>query len=189
MVQGKITEADTQTIRLGATPSGLTSAHLHHSPCCTTELCRILQFSSLWSVVYGHVECILLAATPASSTAQFPWHWWWCCDQRLKCFLIVGLKLPTDRLGSTPCLPEAFLGLMQIRQVLFLGEGQSAVKQSGNLLTRGNCLQICSFSSRTPPLVARDFSSTLIVWAFNHRQQAETPLKLMCYLSAIVWFV
>jgi len=30
MVQGKITEADTPTIRLGATPSGLTSAHLHH---------------------------------------------------------------------------------------------------------------------------------------------------------------
>jgi len=31
-VQGKITEADTPTIRLGATPSILTSAHLHHPP-------------------------------------------------------------------------------------------------------------------------------------------------------------
>jgi len=30
MVQRKIIEADTPTIRLGATPSGLTSAHLHH---------------------------------------------------------------------------------------------------------------------------------------------------------------
>jgi len=30
MVQGRITKADTLTIRLGATPSGLTSAHLHH---------------------------------------------------------------------------------------------------------------------------------------------------------------
>jgi len=29
---GKLTEADTPTIRLGATPSGLTSAHLHHHP-------------------------------------------------------------------------------------------------------------------------------------------------------------
>jgi len=28
--KGKLTEADTLTIRLGATPSGLTSAHLHH---------------------------------------------------------------------------------------------------------------------------------------------------------------
>ena len=28
----RLTEADTQTIRLGATPSGLTSAHLHHPP-------------------------------------------------------------------------------------------------------------------------------------------------------------
>ena len=28
----RLTEADTQTIRLGATPSRLTSAHLHHPP-------------------------------------------------------------------------------------------------------------------------------------------------------------
>jgi len=30
--KGKLTEANTQTIRLGATPSRLTSAHLHHLP-------------------------------------------------------------------------------------------------------------------------------------------------------------
>jgi len=30
--KGKLTEEDTPTIRLGATPSGLTSAHLHHPP-------------------------------------------------------------------------------------------------------------------------------------------------------------
>jgi len=30
--KGILTEADTLTIRLGATPSGLTSAHLHHLP-------------------------------------------------------------------------------------------------------------------------------------------------------------
>ena len=29
--KGRLTEADTLTIRLGTTPSGLTSAHLHHS--------------------------------------------------------------------------------------------------------------------------------------------------------------
>ena len=29
---GRLTEADTLTIQLGATPSGLTSAHLHHHP-------------------------------------------------------------------------------------------------------------------------------------------------------------
>jgi len=28
--KGRLTEADTLTIRLGATPSGLISAHLHH---------------------------------------------------------------------------------------------------------------------------------------------------------------
>jgi len=30
--KGRLTEADTPTIRLGATPSEPTSAHLHHSP-------------------------------------------------------------------------------------------------------------------------------------------------------------
>jgi len=30
--KGRLTEADTLTIRLGATPSGITSAHLHHPP-------------------------------------------------------------------------------------------------------------------------------------------------------------
>jgi len=30
--KGRLTQADTMTIRLGATPSGLTSAHLHHPP-------------------------------------------------------------------------------------------------------------------------------------------------------------
>ena len=30
--KGRLTQADTPTIRLGATPSGLTSAHLHHLP-------------------------------------------------------------------------------------------------------------------------------------------------------------
>jgi len=30
--RGRLTEADTLTIRLGASPSGLTSAYLHHPP-------------------------------------------------------------------------------------------------------------------------------------------------------------
>ena len=30
--KGRLTQADTLTIQLGATPSGLTSAHLHHTP-------------------------------------------------------------------------------------------------------------------------------------------------------------
>ena len=37
--KGRLTEADTLTIRLGATPSGLTSAHLHHPPIFFT--CRM----------------------------------------------------------------------------------------------------------------------------------------------------
>ena len=38
--KGRLTEADTPTIRLGATPSGLTSAHLHHPPIFSTGLMR-----------------------------------------------------------------------------------------------------------------------------------------------------
>jgi len=30
--EGRLTEANTPTIQLGATPSGLTNAHLHHPP-------------------------------------------------------------------------------------------------------------------------------------------------------------
>jgi len=30
--KGRLAEADTPTIQLGATPFGLTSAHLHHPP-------------------------------------------------------------------------------------------------------------------------------------------------------------
>ena len=33
---GRLTEANTPTIRLSTTPSGLSSAHLHHSPCFFT---------------------------------------------------------------------------------------------------------------------------------------------------------
>jgi len=43
--KGTLTEADTQTIRQGATPSGLTSAHLHHAP-------HFLQASSIKHICY-----------------------------------------------------------------------------------------------------------------------------------------
>jgi len=36
--KGRLTEADTPTIRLGATPSGLTSAHHHHYPIFTGQM-------------------------------------------------------------------------------------------------------------------------------------------------------
>jgi len=36
--KGRLTEADTLTIRLGATPSGLTSAHLHHPHFFTAQM-------------------------------------------------------------------------------------------------------------------------------------------------------
>jgi len=36
--KGRLTEADIPTIRLGATASGLTSAHLHHPPFFTSRM-------------------------------------------------------------------------------------------------------------------------------------------------------
>jgi len=36
--KGRLTEADTPTIRLGATPSGLSSVHLHHPPVFTGRM-------------------------------------------------------------------------------------------------------------------------------------------------------
>jgi len=36
--KGRLTGADTPAIRLGATPSGLTSAHLHHPPFFTGRM-------------------------------------------------------------------------------------------------------------------------------------------------------
>jgi len=36
--KGRLTEADTPTIRLVATPSGLSSAHLHHPPIFTGRM-------------------------------------------------------------------------------------------------------------------------------------------------------
>jgi len=35
--KGRLTEADTPTIRLGTTPSGITRAHLHHPPIAGTN--------------------------------------------------------------------------------------------------------------------------------------------------------
>ena len=58
MVQGKITEADTPTIRLGATPSGLISAHLHHTiflkagcpSCCPNNSVKALKATSAFGL-------------------------------------------------------------------------------------------------------------------------------------------
>ena len=61
--KGRLTEADTPSIWLGATPSGLTSAHLHHPPiflqagyssCHPTNSVKALKASS--SAVYLSIK-------------------------------------------------------------------------------------------------------------------------------------
>ena len=57
--QGRLTEADTSTIRMGTTPSGLTSAHLHHPPyflqagclsCCPTNSIKASKATSAFGL-------------------------------------------------------------------------------------------------------------------------------------------
>jgi len=65
---GRLTEADTLTIRMGATPSGLTSAHLHHpthiflqagcSSCRPTNSVKALKAIIMW--LYLHSICSLV---------------------------------------------------------------------------------------------------------------------------------
>jgi len=63
---GRLTEADTLTIQLGATPSGLTSAHLHHLPiflrarwpsCCPTNSVKALKAVTNWIYNLSHTIC------------------------------------------------------------------------------------------------------------------------------------
>ena len=66
--KGRLTEADTLTIRLGATPSGLTSAHLHHPPIFFTDRMPFLPLSQqhqsterkLFVLVKGSLNGLLL---------------------------------------------------------------------------------------------------------------------------------
>jgi len=68
--KGRLTEADTPTIRLGATPSGLNSAHLHHTPiflqagcpsCRATNSVKALNATSTFRLNRGYM-CNLLHA-------------------------------------------------------------------------------------------------------------------------------
>ena len=96
--KGRLTEADTPTIQLGATPSGLSSAHLHHPPhfftgqmpflppsqqCQSTEACRyesstcIVEFLVyLWRTVWSDAEDSRGAwCTATSHAGQRPKGW------------------------------------------------------------------------------------------------------------------
>jgi len=53
---GRLTEADTPTIRLGATPSRLTSAHLHHPPIFFTGQMPFLPPSQQCESTKGFVQ-------------------------------------------------------------------------------------------------------------------------------------
>jgi len=70
--KGRLTEADTPTVRLGATPSGLTSAHLHHPPMFFTGRMPFLPPNQQHQSTEGSVnQCSL---TTNTSVLNAWWH-------------------------------------------------------------------------------------------------------------------
>jgi len=57
--KARLTEADTSTIRLGATPSGLTNAHLHHPPFFTGWMPFLRPTNSIEALKADHYIFIL----------------------------------------------------------------------------------------------------------------------------------
>jgi len=73
MVQGKITEADTLTVRLGATPSGLTSAHLHHPAIFTLDALPVATASSQFILAWDrHQICWIAYPLPSGLVNAVP---------------------------------------------------------------------------------------------------------------------
>ena len=79
--KGRLTEADTPTIQLGATPSGLTSAHIHHPPyflqarcpsCCPTNSIKALKDPSSKIIHRCHLLLILQKGTSSFLYARSP---------------------------------------------------------------------------------------------------------------------
>ena len=66
--KGRLTEADTPTIRLGATPSGLTSAHLHRPP--------FLQAGCLSCYPTNSVKALKATCFWYQLLFNFNWCWW-----------------------------------------------------------------------------------------------------------------
>ena len=65
--KGRLTEAETLTIRLGATPAGLTSAHLHHPPIFYTEKLNLTNKQLLGLII---CVCTALCTIVAHNIAQ-----------------------------------------------------------------------------------------------------------------------
>ena len=82
--KGRLTEADTLTIRLGATPSGLTSAHLHHPPfflqagcpsCHPANSVKALKATSTFGFGRRWRRCRLQQVTPLRRTLLLTTDW------------------------------------------------------------------------------------------------------------------
>jgi len=77
--KGRLTEADTQTIRLGATPAGLTSAHLHHP--------LIFKRPDALHVQYHINACSINKYTPVvwGDISQTEWSYKATCSRVIQC--------------------------------------------------------------------------------------------------------
>ena len=59
--KGRLTEADTLTIRLGATPSGVNSAHLHHPPIFLQAGCTLCRPTNSVKALKATLQWVKLA--------------------------------------------------------------------------------------------------------------------------------
>jgi len=73
--KGRLTEADTPTIRLGATPSGLTSAHLHHPPYFLQAGCPSCSPTNSVKALKANQSTVTNIRTGPNHTSNF--RWWW----------------------------------------------------------------------------------------------------------------
>jgi len=64
LCMGRLTEADTLTIRLGTTPSGLTSAYLHHPPIFLQTGCPSCRSTNSAKALKATIALLLVSAVP-----------------------------------------------------------------------------------------------------------------------------
>jgi len=130
--KGRLTEADTLNIRLGATPSGLTIAHLHHPPIVPLEIEKV----NLKMLYSGHKDMVWVSGC-------FFWYWLTRVDlgkgplNRL--FVVVDSRLEVGPLWSFEPVPLMMMMTMMYGCVLGEWSEPAGLQSSG-------CRQRSAFS-------------------------------------------
>jgi len=111
---GRLTEADTPTIWLSATPSGITSAHLHHPPLFTgwmpflptNQQHQSTEGKSIHTHTHTTVFRPFFREHPGEQVPEENFWTLWCKGR------LTEADTSTIRLGATPPSPHFFTGRM-----------------------------------------------------------------------------